>query len=69
LIHRLHIKNDDRPMFKIETFGFVPGGYINISMSGGVVLASDRQHRNGCAGRISAWLTRLAHMAGFAAFD
>jgi hypothetical protein len=33
LIHHLHISKDDRDIFKIETFGFVEGGVMDISMS------------------------------------
>lgn len=33
LVHRLVISNDDRNIFKIETFGFVGGGMMNISLS------------------------------------
>ena len=33
LVHRLVIANDDRSIFKIETFGFVGGGMMNITLS------------------------------------
>jgi len=33
LIHKLKIVHDDRDIFKIETFGFVAGGVMNISVS------------------------------------
>lgn len=33
LIHKLIIRNDDRDLFKIETFGFVAGGVINITVN------------------------------------
>jgi len=33
LVHKLKIHNDDRDIFKIETFGFVGGGMMNISLS------------------------------------
>ena len=33
LVHRLAIKADDRDIFKIETFGFVGGGTINITVT------------------------------------
>lgn len=32
LVHHLHIENDDRALFRIETFGFVQGGLMNISV-------------------------------------
>jgi hypothetical protein len=32
LIHHLHIADDDREIFKIETFGFVDGGVMNITI-------------------------------------
>jgi len=31
--HDLHIREDSRPLFKIETFGFEPGGVIDIKVS------------------------------------
>ena len=34
LIHKLNIVNDDRHLFKIETFGFEKGGVLNISIYG-----------------------------------
>lgn len=33
LVHNLKIVNDDRDIFKIETFGFVSGGLVNITVS------------------------------------
>ena len=33
LVHRLKINNDDRNIFKIETFGFVGGGMMNFTLS------------------------------------
>ena len=33
LIHHLRIVNDDRAMFKIETFGFAPNGFIHMSLA------------------------------------
>jgi G protein-coupled receptor 107 len=33
LVHRLVIKSDDRDIFKIETFGFVGGGMMNITLT------------------------------------
>jgi hypothetical protein len=32
LVHHLRIDNDDRALFKIETFGFVQGGIMNITV-------------------------------------
>lgn len=32
LIHNLHLRDDDRSIFKIETFGFNGGGVINITI-------------------------------------
>eukprot|EP00607_Mallomonas_marina_P009512 CAMPEP_0182419110 /NCGR_PEP_ID=MMETSP1167-20130531/3509_1 /TAXON_ID=2988 /ORGANISM="Mallomonas Sp, Strain CCMP3275" /LENGTH=483 /DNA_ID=CAMNT_0024593745 /DNA_START=99 /DNA_END=1550 /DNA_ORIENTATION=+ len=32
LVHNLVIRNDPRNLFKIETFGFIPGGKINITV-------------------------------------
>ena len=34
LIHKLNIVNDDRHLFKIETFGFEKDGVLNITISG-----------------------------------
>ena len=33
LVHHLVIKNDDRALFKIETFGFLGGGTMNLTLS------------------------------------
>ena len=33
LIHNLNIRNDDRDLFKIETFGFVAGGVAKLTIS------------------------------------
>ena len=38
LVHQLHIRHDDRNIFKIETFGFVTGGVMNITVTNFVVL-------------------------------
>ena len=38
LVHRLAIKADDRDIFKIETFGFVGGGTINITVTDFAIL-------------------------------
>ena len=38
LIHQLHIRHDDRNIFKIETFGFVTGGVMNITVNNFAVL-------------------------------
>jgi G protein-coupled receptor 107 len=32
LVHHLTIHNDDRHVFKIETFGFIPGGKMSITL-------------------------------------
>lgn len=55
LVHRLVISNDDRNIFKIETFGFVGGGMMNITLSDFSIashsksdkLASTESHRIG----------------------
>ena len=32
LVHELDIRQDNRPLFDIETFGFVAGGHIDVSV-------------------------------------
>ena len=32
LVHELRIKGDNRPLFDIETFGFIAGGHIDVSV-------------------------------------
>ena len=40
LIHNLHIKHDDRHLFKIETFGFLEAGVINITVHDFKILSA-----------------------------
>lgn len=46
LIHHLTIHNDDRNVFKIETFGFVDGGKIIIDLSDFTLHSVGRHHSN-----------------------
>jgi hypothetical protein len=38
LIHRLVIKDDTRHLFQIESFGFLSGGVMNLTVTGFQVL-------------------------------
>lgn len=40
LVHHLQIRHDDRSIFKIETFGFVAGGVMNITVTNFAVLST-----------------------------
>jgi G protein-coupled receptor 107 len=46
LVHHLVIKNDDRNIFKIETFGFIGGGMMNITLTDFSIASSPKQGKD-----------------------
>lgn len=50
LKHNLHIVNDDRKIFKIETFGFIEGGQMTLTLSD--FSLNEFDPKNGNAGKI-----------------
>lgn len=52
LIHDLKIANDDRNIFKIETFGFVAGGEMSMELTGFSMEAVGEAARNMSAAKI-----------------
>jgi G protein-coupled receptor 107 len=52
LIHRLVISNDDRDIFKIETFGFIAGGMMNMTLSDFTMISPRRDKDGDTAPRI-----------------
>lgn len=46
LVHHLVIKNDDRNIFKIETFGFIGGGMMNITLTDFSIASSTKQGKD-----------------------
>ena len=65
LKHKLTITNDDRSLFKIETFGFIKGGVLDIKISNfNVILDKENKKKKDISqyklGFIGIFLTTYA---------
>jgi hypothetical protein len=50
LLHHLKINGDDRDVFKIETFGFVEGGIMNMTVTDFTMSKPPKGEKSGPAG-------------------
>jgi hypothetical protein len=50
LVHHLKISNDDRDIFKIETFGFVEGGIMNMTISDFAITKPTKSEKGSSSG-------------------
>lgn len=64
LVHRLKIINDDRDIFKIETFGFKTGGMMNLTLTD-FSIATSKADKLKTEKASTTTATAAAHRIGF----